>query len=127
MDRRALALFAAAPLAVAAAAPSALAAPSGPASGVCVVQPVKQVQGGKVTVGVNIANAASTAARQARCGRVANVVRGLAGSAAEMPMRVNGFRCTPTVRGREVIWACTYRGGSPRTAVTLDFAYRYRA
>ncbi|MBX5442239.1 MAG: hypothetical protein IRZ32_12030 [Solirubrobacteraceae bacterium] len=109
---------------LAAAAPAASAA-SNPASGICVVRDVPNVERPTVRVGVNIDDAGSTAARKARCGQVARVVRGLAREQAQMPMKVNGFACTPTVRGARTSWTCTYRGGSPRTTVELDFAFRY--
>jgi hypothetical protein len=111
-----------------AAAPAARAAsPSGPASGICVVKHVDGVQRAKVKVGVDIANARSSATRHARCGVVAKVVRGLASAGAEMPQKVARYRCTPTVTGSKVAWTCRFRGGHPRTTVQLDFAYRYVA
>jgi hypothetical protein len=120
------AALAAAALTFAVALPaSALAATEGPASGVC---PFKQsgIVGGKITVGVNIGEASSKAAgAKARCGQVKKVVNGLVTAGAEMPLKVNGYRCTPTITGTKVAWKCVWRGGSPRTNVTLLFAYRY--
>jgi hypothetical protein len=101
----------------------ALAAPSNPASGVCPLK-VEGVPGGKVTVGVDIDDADSTAARKARCGQVGRVVRKLVREGAEMPMRANGYRCTPVVTSTRIRWTCTYRGGEPRTRVVLRFGYR---
>lgn len=97
------------------------------ASGVQVVKDVDGVRGGKVTVGVNIDDATSTAARKARPGVVSNVVRTLVDEGAQMPMRVRRYRCTPTVSGPggvKLSWECVYRGGQPRTKVELDFGYR---
>ena len=108
--------------ALAVAAPAGAAAPN-PASGVCPLK-VPGVPGGKVTAGVNTDDAGSTAARKARCGQVGRVVRTLVREGAEMPMRVNGFRCTPVLKGSRINWTCVYRGGQPRTRVTLNFAYR---
>jgi hypothetical protein len=104
---------------------AALGADKGPASGVC---PFKQsgIVGGKITVGVNIAEASSKAAdAKATCGQVKKVVNGLVKAGAESPMKVNGYKCTPTVTGAKVAWKCVWTGGSPRTSVTLLFAYRY--
>ncbi|HEU4658143.1 MAG TPA: hypothetical protein VFR97_11480 [Capillimicrobium sp.] len=101
-----------------------------PASGVQIVKPVDGVRGGKVTVGVDIDNAKSTAARKARPAVVAKVVRTLVDEGAQMPMKVSGYRCTPTVSGPngvKVAWVCVYRGGEPRTRVELDFHYRLTA
>ena len=95
-----------------------------PASGVCPMK-VDGIRGGKLTAGVNIDDARSTAARKARCGQVEKVVRGLVDARAERPMRVNGFRCTPSLTGTKVDWTCVYRGGTPRTKVEALFAYRY--
>ena len=107
-----------------AAAPAAVAA-SNPASGICIVRHVPNLERPTVKVGVDIGDAGSTATRKARCGQVSRVVRGLAREEAQRPMRVNGYRCTPTVRGARTSWECTYRGGSPRTTVELRFAFRY--
>ncbi|HEY8582271.1 MAG TPA: hypothetical protein VIL49_04965 [Capillimicrobium sp.] len=97
---------------------------SDPASGIQIVKPVDGVRGGKVTVGVDIADAQSKAAdRKARPRVVARVVRTLVDEGAQRPMRVSGFRCTPTVTGPggvKVAWRCAYGGG----AVELDFSYR---
>jgi len=114
--------FLTASAALAIAAPAGAAAPN-PASGVCPLK-VSGVPGGEVTVGVNIDDADSTAARKARCRPVGRVVRTLVRAGAEMPMRVNGFRCTPVLRGSRIRWTCVYRGGEPRTRVTLNFGYR---
>jgi hypothetical protein len=98
------------------------------ASGVCPIK-VDGVRGGQLTAGVTIDNAKSTAVAKSSCGQIAKVVRGLVAERAEMPMKVNGFRCTPTVTGphppAKVAWECVYRGGTPRTRVVADFAYRY--
>jgi hypothetical protein len=94
------------------------------ASGVCPVK-VDGIRGGKLTAGVTVDNAKSTAVAKSSCGQIAKVVRGLVAERAEMPMKVNGFRCTPTVTGAKVAWECVYRGGTPRTRVVADFAYRY--
>lgn len=110
--------------AFAAAAAPAVAADN-PASGICIVRDVPNLERPTVRVGVNIDDADSTAARKARCGQVTRVVRGLAREEAQRPMRVNGYRCTPTVKGARTSWECTYRGGSPRTTVQLLFAFRY--
>jgi hypothetical protein len=105
----------------------AIAAPAGatsnPASGVCSLK-VAGVPGGKVTAGVNIDDADSTAARKARCRVAGRVVRSLVREGAEMPMKVAGYRCTPVVTSKRIRWTCVYRGGSPRTEVTLNFGYR---
>lgn len=105
----------------------AIAAPAGaasnPASGVCPLK-VADVPGGKVTVGVDIDDAGSTAARKARCVVAGRVVRTLVREGAEMPMKARGFRCTPVVTSKRIRWTCVYRGGSPRTTVTLRFGYR---
>lgn len=116
-------------VALAAAPATALAAgsgESGPASGVCPKMPVAGVVGGKVSAGINIDDVSSTAVRRLRCGEARRVVRTLVRRRAEMPQRVRGFRCTPTLRGRKISWECVYRGGEPRTAVTFDFAYRLK-
>jgi len=116
-------------LLIAAGAFAAVAAPAvaadNPASGICIVRDVPNLERPTVRVGVNIGDADSTAARKARCGQVSRVVRGLAREQAQMPMKVNGYRCTPTVKGARTSWACTYCGGSPRTTVELLFAFRY--
>jgi hypothetical protein len=106
------------------AAPAGAAPLEGPASGVC---PFKQagIVGGKLTVGVNIGEASSTATARSGCRRVRQVVDGLVKAGAESPMRVAGYRCTPTVTGAKVAWRCVYRGGTPRTIVELLFVYRY--
>jgi hypothetical protein len=113
--------------AVAALALAACAAPAGaatnPASGVC-PQKIPGVPGGKVVVGVNIHDADSTATRKARCRVAGRVVRTLVREGAELPMKVSGYRCTPIVTSKRIRWTCVYRGGSPRTTVTLNFAYR---
>jgi hypothetical protein len=100
------------------------------ASGVCPIKDVEGVRGGKVTAGVTIDNGQSTAARKARCGVVADVVRTLVDEGAQMPMKVRGYRCTPTVSGpggMKVAWRCVYQGGTPRTRVEAEFAYRLTA
>jgi hypothetical protein len=105
-------------------------AASNPASGVQIVEPVDGVRGGKVTVGVTIDDADSTATRKARPRVVARVVRTLVAEGAQKPMRVSGYRCTPTVsgpKGAKVAWTCAFTGGRPRTEVELDFAYRLTA
>lgn len=105
-------------------------APSGPASGVCPVKPVDGVKGGKVTVGVNISEASSSAAKRGRCGVVAHVVHTLVDEGAQSPMKVRGYRCTPTVSGpggAKVAWTCVFEGGRPRTEIELDFRYRLTA
>lgn len=99
------------------------AAASNPASGVCPLK-VPGVPGGKVTVGVNIDDADSTATRKARCRVAGRVVRTLVREGAEMPMKVAGYRCTPVVTSKRIRWTCVYRGGKPRTTVTLNFDYR---
>ncbi|UGS35257.1 hypothetical protein [Capillimicrobium parvum] len=110
--------------ALALAAPTAaVAADSNPASGVCPLK-VAGVPGGKLTAGVNIADADSTATRKARCGVVGRVVRTLVREGAEMPMKAAGYRCTPVIAGSRIRWTCVYRGGTPRTTVTLNFGYR---
>jgi hypothetical protein len=118
--------------AVAAAAVVALPSPataadtSDAASGICRLK-VSDVVGGTVAVGVTIDNAQSTAARKATCGQVGKVVRRLATEGAERPEKVNGYACTPSITGARVVWKCTYRGGKPRTTITLNFTYRYAA
>jgi hypothetical protein len=110
--------------ALALAAPTdAVAADPNPASGVCALK-VAGVPGGKVTAGVNIANAGSTGARRGRCGVVGRVVRTLVREGAEMPMKISGYRCTPVISGSRIRWTCVFRGGTPRTKVTLNFGYR---
>lgn len=107
-------------------APAALAqSDANPASGICVVRDVPNVERPRTKVGVNVADADSTATGRARCATVARVVRGLARERAERPMTVRGYACTPTVTGSKVAWECVYKGGRPRTTVTLDFAFRY--
>jgi hypothetical protein len=125
MPRICLPTAALAAVAVIALPAAAGAAPlEGPASGVC---PFKQagIVGGKLTVGVTIAEGSSTAAAKAECAQVKKVVNGLVKAGAERPMKVNGYRCTPSITGAKVAWTCVYRGGKPRTKVTLSFAYRY--
>ena len=99
----------------------------GPASGVCPKLAVAGVVGGKVSAGMNIANVASSAASRLQCDQIRAVVRTLVRREAEMPQRVDGYRCTPTVTGSKLAWECVYRGGKPRTTVTLDFAYRLKS
>jgi hypothetical protein len=96
------------------------------ASGVCPVK-VAGVMERTVVVGVNLSDARSSAAPRAACRRVAKVMRSLAAEGAERPETVNGFACTPSITGGRVAWTCTYRGGRPRTTITLAFAYRYPA
>ena len=124
MARRLSLLLAAAALS-AAAAPSALAADEGPASGICVVTGVPGVAQAKVKVGVNIAEASSTATAKSGCGPVGRTVRALARTGAEMPIKVRGFRCTPALNETRIAWRCVYRGGTPRTSVELLFGWRY--
>jgi hypothetical protein len=96
------------------------------ASGVCPLK-VDGVVERTVVVGVNLSDGRSSAARKATCARVGRVVRRLAAEGAERPERVNGYACTPSITGGRVAWTCTYRGGTPRTTITLNFAYRYAA
>lgn len=129
MPRTRLLLAAAAAAALASvptAAASAHRAAANPASGICLVK-TAGIKGGKVTVGVNIDDADSTAVDHGSCRVVEHVVRHLVRIGAERPERVAAYRCTPSVTGRKVAWTCTYRGGKPRTTVTLAFAYRLRA
>ena len=109
------------------AATPAVAATKGPASGICIVKRVPNVAPATQKVGVNIAEASSKAAvAKADCAVVGKVVRTLARAGAERPMNVNGYACTPTVRNNtRVTWHCVWKGGSPRTTVELDFAWRY--
>jgi hypothetical protein len=125
---RSVLIATAAAVAVAVALPSAAsAAPTEhQASGVCPLK-VANVVGGTVVVGVNLSDARSSAARKATCPQVGRVVRRLAGEGAERPETVNGYACTPSITGGKVTWKCTYRGGKPRTTITLNFAYRYAA
>jgi len=125
MPRFAL-LLATAAVAGAAATP-AVAATKGPASGICIVKGVPNVTPATQKVGVNIAEASSKAAlAKAECPVVGRVVRTLARAGAERPMKVQGYACTPTVRNTtRVSWHCEWTGGSPRTTVELDFAWRY--
>jgi hypothetical protein len=122
----ATALAAAAVATAAIAVPSAATAAdtSNQASGVCRLK-VSDVLTGIVTVGVDLDNGRSTAARKATCAQVGKVVRTLASEGAERPETVNGYACTPSITGARVVWRCVYRGGRPRTTVTLDFSYRY--
>jgi hypothetical protein len=122
-------LLAAAALAGVAAVPAVATAQEGPASGICVVTKVPNIKGSSVKAGVNIAEASSKAAdRKARCGVVSRVVRKLARSQAERPMKAAGYSCTPVVTGASVVaWKCTWTGGSPRTTVDLRFAYSYKS
>lgn len=126
MARSAL-LLAAAAVCAATATPAVAAAPEGPASGICVVKNVPNVQPTTIKAGVTIAEASSAAAdKKASCGVVSGVVKSLARAGAERPMTVSGYACTPTVRNNaRVSWRCTWNGGSPRTTVTLMFAWRY--
>jgi hypothetical protein len=123
---RSAVLLAALAVSGAAAAP-AVAAPEGPASGICVVKNVPNVAPATLKVGVNIAEASSAAASaKARCGVVGRVVKTLARAGAERPMTVNGYSCTPRVRGNDrVTWRCVWKGGSPKTTVELAFGWRY--
>lgn len=100
---------------------------SDPASGVQIVKPVDGVRGGKVAVGVDVDDARSTAVRKARPRVVARVVRTLVDEGAQLPMRVGGYRCTPTVGGpggAKVAWTCVFEGGTPPSKVELAFRYR---
>lgn len=57
------------------------------------------------------------------------VVRGVTASAAEKPVTVDGFRCTPSVvsTGPDVVkWSCNFKGADTDTDVTLRFEATYR-
>lgn len=124
---RSAVLLAVSAVCAAAATPAVAAAPEGPASGICVVKNVPNVRPTTIKAGVNIAQASSPAAeKKAACGVVSGVVKSLARAGAERPTTVSGYACTPTVRDNtRVSWRCTWKGGSPRTTVTLMFAWRF--
>jgi hypothetical protein len=124
MKRFALLLAVAAVPAAAAAAP-ALAA-DGPASGICIVKAVPGVKPATIKAGVNISEASSKAAdAKAACGSVGAMIRALARTEAEKPVKVKGFTCTPSVTGSKVAWTCVWKGGSPKATVDVDFAWTY--
>jgi len=63
------------------------------------------------------------------CDTADTVVRGVTAGAAEKPVTVDGFRCTPSVVSTApdvVKWSCNFKGADTDTNVTLRFEANYR-
>ncbi|MSX02319.1 MAG: hypothetical protein F2813_04065 [Actinobacteria bacterium] len=61
----------------------------------------------------------------AGCPQAASLVRGVASQQAEMPVTVEGFSCTPSVKGSYVSYKCTLNGADSALQVTTKFSLTY--
>ena len=97
----------------------------------CNTEGVKGVEGGASPgVSSTISGNLDTSQKDiGSCDTADAVVRRVAGAGAEMPVTVDGFRCTPSVlsTGPDVVkWSCNFKGADTDTDVTLRFEATYK-
>ncbi len=94
----------------------------------CSTEGARNVQGGPISS--TISGTLDTSQNDVgTCETADAVVRGVTASAAEKPVTVDGFRCTPSVvsTGPDVVrWSCNFKGADTDTDVTLRFEATYR-
>jgi hypothetical protein len=94
----------------------------------CSTEGARNVQGGPISS--TISGTLDTSQNDVgTCETADAVVRGVTASAAEKPVTIDGFRCTPSVvsTGPDVVrWSCNFKGADTDTDVTLRFEATYR-
>lgn len=94
----------------------------------CSTEGARNVQGGPISS--TISGTLDTSQNDVgTCETADAVVRGVTASAAEKPVTVDGFRCTPSVvsTGPDVVrWSCNFKGADTDTDVTLRFEATYK-
>lgn len=92
----------------------------------CNIVGVPNVRNPQVGVDVAASNLVSAQADQASCATVGSVVKSIGRQQIEMPTRLQGFRCTPIVRGGGLArYNCVFQAADNAGKVVLTWQMRY--
>jgi hypothetical protein len=89
------------------------------------VSNIPGVVGNSTVAKVNATNVPASQTGLASCTAASALVKGVARTAAEMPVTVQGSQCTPSVSGSTAKWTCVENGADSALTITTKFPLTY--
>ena len=99
---------------------------SGPVNKTCNVTGVPNVTTGSVSVQLTATGATGAAVSLVGCPTASTLVKIVAGTKAQMPVKTKSFNCTPTVNGTATSFDCTLLAAN-QGSVEYKFTLNYKA
>ena len=100
-------------------------APPSNINNTCNVSQVPNTDSGTTVATVVATNVPSSQKYLADCAQASSLVRGVARQQVEMPTNVQGFACTPSVKGSYVSYKCTMNGADSPMQINTKFSLTY--